>query len=131
MSKYRPLSDHFAILVDDAWRVTFTDIELLLGASLPKAAAQPAWWIGEGKAHQRAWLDQGWRVSAVGDGVVTFRRGAPPPVRTPAGTEPAVISSENALRQNAGAVLIAGATVAAVAGLGVVAAKLIKERRRA
>ena len=65
MSKYSPLSDHFASLTQDTWRPTFTDIELLLGSTLPKAARQPAWWIGEGKAHQRAWLDQGWRLDDI------------------------------------------------------------------
>ena len=69
MSKYSPLSDHFASLTQDTWRATFTDIELLLGSTLPKAARQPAWWIGEGKTHQSAWLDHDWRVSAVGEGM--------------------------------------------------------------
>ena len=132
MSKYSPLSDHFASLTQDTWRATFTDIELLLGSTLPKAARQPAWWIGEGKTHQSAWLDHDWRVSAVGDGVVTFRRARAHDIQPQVLKTAAESASTQAhVRQNAGVALVAGAAVAAVAGLGVLTAKLLRGRKDA
>jgi len=125
MSKYLPLSEHFAALAGDQWRATFAEIEAV-GVSLPKAAHQPAWWTGEGKAHQRAWLDAGWRVSDIGPGVVGFRRIAAPDAAEQATSE---AEPEISPLKAAGVALAAGAAVAVVAGLGVVAAKAIRNRR--
>lgn len=124
MSKYLPLSEHLAGLTGDQWRATFADMEAVLGASLPKAARQPAWWTGEGKAHQRAWLDAGWRVSDIGPGVVGFRRIAAPDAADVPEAEP-----EISPLKATGLALAAGAAVAVVAGLGVVAVKAVRNRR--
>lgn len=126
MSKYLPLSEHLAGLTGDQWRATFADLETVLGASLPKAARQPAWWTGEGKGHQRAWLDAGWRVSDIGPGVVGFRRIAGQDVAEQAARE---AEPEISPIKAAGVALAAGAAVAVVAGLGVAAAKAIRNRR--
>lgn len=130
MSKYRPLSEHLSQLTGDDWRVSFGEIEHLLGAGLPKAAHQPAWWTGTDKPHQRAWLDQDWRISAVGDGMVSFKRTAAHEIQPPALKAAAESASAHAhVRQNAGVAALAGVAVAAVAGIGVLAVKLLRGRK--
>ena len=126
MSKYLPLSEHFAGLAGDQWRATFAELEAVLGASLPKAARQSAWWTGEGKAHQRAWLDAGWRGSDIGPGVVGFRR-----IAAPDAAEPAAPQAEPEISplKATGLALAASAAVAVVAGLSVVAVKAVRNRR--
>lgn len=126
MSKYLPLSEHLAALAGDQWRATFAEIEAVLGVSLPKAAHQPAWWTGEGKVHQRAWLDAGWRVSDIGPGVVGFRRIVD---ETPAEQSAPQAEPEISPLKATGLALAAGAAVAVVAGLGVVAVKAVRNRR--
>lgn len=130
MSKYRPLAEHLAARTDDLWRASFQEIEAVLGAALPKAAHQAPWWTGTDKPHQRAWLDHDWQVADVAAGVVSFRRTVPHDVQPPAMKAAAEKASSDAhLRQTAGVAAIAGAAVAVVAGLGVLAAKLIRGRK--
>lgn len=127
MSKYLPLSEHLSRHAGDEWRASFADIEKVLGAPLPKAAQQNAWWAGEvEKPHHRAWLDHGWRVEAVDKaaGVVIFRReGGPHPVG--ASVAPEGKPAPRAL----GATALAGGVLAIVAGIGVLAIRLLKVRR--
>ena len=40
MSKYSPLSDFLAQRAEDDWRASFAEVEMVLGASLPKSARQ-------------------------------------------------------------------------------------------
>lgn len=130
MSKYAPLSDHLAERVDDQWRASFAEIEMVLGAPLPKAARQPAWWIGTDKTHQKSWLDHGWRVSAVGEGMVSFKRTVAHEVQPPAlkaASESA--SAQVHVRQAAGVAAVVGGALAVVAGLGLLAAKVIGGRK--
>ena len=130
MSKYRPLSDHLSALTGDEWRPSFGEIEAVLGAPLPKAAQQRAWWIGDDKSHQRAWLDHDWTIAEAGDGSVTFRRTVAHEVQPPALKAAAEIASTSAhVRQTAGIAAVVGGALALVAGLGLVAAKALKGRK--
>jgi hypothetical protein len=132
MSKYRPLSDHLAGLDGSEWRASFAEIETVLGASLPKAAQQPGWWKGEvEKPHHRAWLDQEWNVTQVGDGVVTFRKDElaheiqPPVLKAAAESASHEVHTRQALNVTA----IVGGALAVVAGVGVLVAKAFKARK--
>lgn len=47
-------------------RLSFAEIESLLGFDLPNSAYKyPAWWsnAGEGHSHSLAWLDAGWKTA--------------------------------------------------------------------
>lgn len=76
MGKYDPLGEHLRSLTTNVWRASFTEIESIIGATLPKSArTYPAYW-SNGQAHSRAWRDAGWQTEDVdpGGGRVTFRR---------------------------------------------------------
>jgi len=128
MSKYLPLSERLARETADQWRPTLAEIEAVLGFPLPKAAQQAAWWGGASdKPHHRAWLDQGWRAGDMdrADGTVTFHRDPtaglpPPPVEAPPVVE---------AHRGVGGMALIGAGVAVIAGIGLLAARLMKGRR--
>jgi hypothetical protein len=62
-SRYQPLADYLAAQPGTAVVLTLTEVEALLGAPLPAAAQEPAWWADAPEAEQaRAWLGVGWRV---------------------------------------------------------------------
>lgn len=92
MSKYEPLPQFLASVGDVACRMSFSEIERILGFKLPKSAYQhEAWWSNNatGHSHARAWLQSGWRTEAVDLAArkVTFHRrdAAPAPKRDPWG----------------------------------------------
>jgi hypothetical protein len=68
-SRYQPLHDHLADRSDPVVRMTFTQIERVLGAELPASARKyRPWWANETAGthvHARAWLDAGRRTSNV------------------------------------------------------------------
>lgn len=78
MSKYQPLSARLASHPEDEWRASFSELEGVLGFSLPKGArTSSSWWSNdEGRSHSRAWTRSGWMVSEVDRtlGSVVFRR---------------------------------------------------------
>ena len=79
MAKYDPLRQHLSELPDIEWTPSFSEIELILGSSLPASATQHrTWWANSGGllVHQEAWLTAGWRVESVeiSRRQVTFRR---------------------------------------------------------
>ena len=79
MAKYDPLRLHLAQLSDIEWTPSFTEIEEILGGSLPASATEHrTWWANSGGllVHQEAWLTAGWRVESVeiSRRQVTFRR---------------------------------------------------------
>lgn len=132
MSKYLPLSEHLSRHAGDEWRASFADIETVLGAPLPKAAQQAGWWAGGvEKPHQRAWLDHDWRVAEVDKaaGVVIFRRDRladdVQPQTSDASSEAGEIHRQRAI----GVTALVGGAVAVIAGLGVLAARMLKARR--
>jgi len=84
MSKYEPLPQFLASAGGTSHRMTFAEIERILGFKLPKSAYQhEAWWSNNdtGHSHARAWLKLGWRTEAVDlrERKVTFQRSSPSP----------------------------------------------------
>ncbi len=84
MPKYDPLCRYLLNVSVDEMRLSFTDIERILGTPLPFSARrhQP-WWAnnaGHGHGHARAWLDAGWRTRNLdrSTGVIEFVRIGPP-----------------------------------------------------
>jgi hypothetical protein len=88
MSKYEALPQFLASARGSMQRLSFSEIERVLGFKLPKSAYEyEAWWSNNptGHSHSRAWIDAGWRTEAVdlSGRKVTFQR-----VRQPAASSP-------------------------------------------
>ena len=90
MSKYEPLPQFLSSGTGSTRRMSFDQIERILGFKLPKSAYEhEAWWSNNatGHSHSRAWLAAGWRTQDVDiEGrKVTFRREArmPEPTHRP------------------------------------------------
>jgi hypothetical protein len=84
MSKYEALPQFLASTRGSMRRLSFSEIERVLGFKLPKSAYEyEAWWSNNptGHSHSRAWTEAGWRTEAVdlSGRKVTFQR-----VRQPA-----------------------------------------------
>lgn len=83
MSKYEPLPQFLGSVGGTAHRMSFSEIERILGFKLPKSAYEhEAWWSNNatGHSHARAWLKFGWRTEAVDlkGRKVTFQRSSSP-----------------------------------------------------
>lgn len=69
MSKYTPLKHYLARHATREAPLTFSEVENILGFSLPRSARTHApWWANEtsgGHVQARAWMDAGWRTSRV------------------------------------------------------------------
>lgn len=68
--KYAPLYRHLNTLVEPEWRISFGDIEAILGFDLPASARlYRPWWAnqrrGGGHSHALAWQAAGWRTRDV------------------------------------------------------------------
>jgi hypothetical protein len=79
VSKYEPLPQFLASANGSVKRLSFAEIERILGFKLPKSAYEhEAWWSNNatGHSHARAWLDAGWRTQEVdlSGRKVTFHR---------------------------------------------------------
>ena len=79
MSKYLPLQNHLNKLPHTEWNVSFSDIENLIGGTLPKSAyTYPAWWANNptGHSHARSWIEAGWETEDINitAQTLTFRR---------------------------------------------------------
>lgn len=64
----RALYEYLLTLGCDKISMTFSELEQVLGFTLPKSAyAYPAWWAnnGQGHTHAQAWLDAGYKVEDV------------------------------------------------------------------
>jgi hypothetical protein len=84
MSKYESLPQFLTSTHSSTKRLSFAEIERILGFKLPKSAYEhEAWWSNNatGHSHARAWLNAGWRTEAVdlAGRKVTFLRSALPP----------------------------------------------------
>jgi hypothetical protein len=71
------------------FRMSFGEIEKVLGFKLPKSAYEyEAWWSNNptGHSHCRAWVEAGWRTEAVDlpGRKITFRRSAESAAEAPA-----------------------------------------------
>ena len=67
-SKYEPLRRYLTGLASDRIRLSFDEIERILGFSLPNSARQYApWWANTGGSHIQAdaWMSSGWRTAQV------------------------------------------------------------------
>jgi hypothetical protein len=83
VSKYEALPQFLAQVHGAVHRMSFREIESVLGFKLPKSAYEhEAWWSNNatGHSHARAWLKFGWRTEAVDLAArrVTFRRSIKP-----------------------------------------------------
>jgi len=68
MSKYDPLADALAETAENRRRITFAEIERILGAPLPPTARKDnAWWANNANGHSQArgWLHAGFRTAEV------------------------------------------------------------------
>ncbi len=68
--KYAPLYRSLRMRSGRRWRVSFTEIEAVLGFTLPESARlHRPWWSNQrnrrGYAHSLAWQLAGWRTAAV------------------------------------------------------------------
>jgi hypothetical protein len=79
MGKYEPLESFLRNLNVTKHRMSFPQIEKLLGFRLPQSALKyPAWWSNDesGHSHARAWLHAGWKTEELDISAhkVTFTR---------------------------------------------------------
>ncbi|MFN3819576.1 hypothetical protein [Blastomonas sp.] len=69
MGKYEPLTEFLRRSEADIWNASFSDIERLLGFSLPASAYKyPEWWANEkngGRGQKLSWSAVGWRTAKV------------------------------------------------------------------
>jgi hypothetical protein len=67
--KYAPLSNLLASLTDSSVRLSFSDIERILGFPLPASARRyPQWWQNDGHgshSQARSWTGVGWETSGL------------------------------------------------------------------
>jgi hypothetical protein len=83
LSKYEPLPQFLSNKAGSVHRISFEQIERVLGFKLPKSAYEhEAWWSNNdtGHSHARVWLSAGWRTQDVDLAArkVTFQRDARP-----------------------------------------------------
>lgn len=81
MSKYTSLRDFLRGSRTGAVKLSFNEVETILGFRLPNSAyLYPAWWSNnpEGHSHCLAWVKEGWQSEQVdlSRREVTFRRAA-------------------------------------------------------
>jgi hypothetical protein len=66
MGRYDPLREFLSATTEPSLRLTFAQIETILGDSLPASAREhQAWWANElagTHSHARSWLDAGYRT---------------------------------------------------------------------
>ena len=78
MSKYRRLAEYLDGLTMDRVELSLTDIENILGFSLPSSAKKAVWWANDRTKTQavHGWLSAGWIVESVNmrRGLISFRR---------------------------------------------------------
>ena len=76
MGKYDPLRDYLADRVADEVKMSFADIENLVGPLPSSARIHRAWWANDSKSEALAWRAAGWRVQSVDQaaGRVVFAR---------------------------------------------------------
>jgi transcriptional regulator with XRE-family HTH domain len=68
MSTYAKLWDILAARTGSIWKVSFSELERLIGAKLPASAFKyPAWWSNNpsNNAMTKIWLNAGWRTEQV------------------------------------------------------------------
>ena len=81
-SKYEPLRQRLTEIEASRIRLSFNEIEAILGFRLPDSARLlPQWWANAGGSHVQAhaWMNAGWRTCQVDvpSGAVSFERARP------------------------------------------------------
>jgi hypothetical protein len=82
MSKYASLAAHLGSLPTDSWTARFSEVEQVLGFSLPNSArTHRPWWANQstvGHSQTQGWMAAGWLTEAVSleTETVTFVRKA-------------------------------------------------------
>ena len=88
-SKYHPLTQHLRAQAGERVRMTFGEIERVIGGKLPPSAASRAWWSNNpsNNVMTKAWLEAGFESEQVdlSGRKLVFRRVAPAP-RSEAGS---------------------------------------------
>jgi hypothetical protein len=79
MAKYEPLRRYLARQKTARVELTFTDIERMIGAFLPKAAMRPTWWdeieaAAPTAVQIQAWRSAGYRAQLARDEKVVFEK---------------------------------------------------------
>jgi hypothetical protein len=86
VGKYDPLRDYLTGVANSEVRMSFSDLERLVGALPPSARTHRAWW-GNNTANveARAWMSTGWRVQSVNQAAeyVVFAHDGSPLVSAP------------------------------------------------
>ncbi|PYE55304.1 DUF7662 domain-containing protein [Deinococcus yavapaiensis] len=75
--KYAGLAHHLETLTETTIRLSYQDIETLIGGELPSSARKHrAWWSNTNVGHSQAaaWMNVGWRVNNVDEEGITFRK---------------------------------------------------------
>ena len=86
--KYQRLYSHLCSLPDPEWKVSFADIETVLGFELPESARlYRPWWSNQVDGHSQAtaWMAAGWETAEVdvrGE-TLLFRRRQTKTIRRP------------------------------------------------
>jgi hypothetical protein len=67
VGKYDPLRDHLAsrAAATNEVRMTFADVEALIGPLPQSARVHRAWWANDSKVEAQAWRSAGWHVESV------------------------------------------------------------------
>ena len=66
MNSYSPLYEYLRSLGQEKVNMSFSEIETILGFTLPKSAyAFRAWWADSGHSQANAWLHAGYKVDKV------------------------------------------------------------------
>lgn len=78
MAKYEPLRRYLARQKTPRVELTFTDIERMIGAFLPKAAGRSQWWdsaeVNVSAVQVQAWRTAGYRAQLARGERVVFER---------------------------------------------------------
>lgn len=79
MAKYEPLRRYLSRQKTMEVCLTFTEVERIIGAMLPKSAQRPQWWANEtaeGTTHVQvaAWRDVGFKAFLAGAEEVRFEK---------------------------------------------------------
>ena len=80
MGKYDPLGERLRQVPGDQVRLSFAQIEALLGAALPRSAREKrGWWSNDETGHAAAWVGAGFEADVDLEGqAVTYRRADDP-----------------------------------------------------
>jgi len=90
MAKYDPLKTYLKRQRAQEVRLTFVEMERLIGYMLPKSASRPQWWLSDiqvnASVQARAWTEAGYdAVLIAAEDRVVFHRTAP---ASPGGLQP-------------------------------------------